>query len=207
MKRVSSLAICAAMGVAWTAPAFPAPAAGAGVQATSDSGAERAASGAVMVVERICIPLVQGANLNTIAKTARLRREHGQWVYRIDRSQRIELATPDPTNPNICGATIIHDVGAQPAIRQALDSWARSQTPPLRAIKDEVQTAGPLYLRTTSTWSGMSPRGEVGVVFAGERTLRGEPVHGDLGQSELLASLTPTASSPSPLTQTTPTSR
>jgi hypothetical protein len=122
-----------------------------------------------------------------------LRREHSNWVYRIDRKQSIELANPDPTNPRVCSATIIQDVGAQPAIRQALDNWARSQTPPLKAVKDAVQTVGPLYLRTTSTWSGSSA---LGVVFAGERTLQGKPVHGDLGQSELLASLTPVSSSP-----------
>jgi len=206
MRGVSILAFCAAMGVARAAPAFSVAGGGPGDRAvSSDPGAQRAAGGAVMVVQRICVPLVQGASLERIARIAGLRREHGQWVYRIDRNQRVELATPDPTNPHICGATIIHQVGAQPAIRQALDNWARSQTPPLQAIKVEVQTAGPLYLRTTSTWSGSSPRGAFGVVFASEKTLQGKPVHGGLGQSELLASLTPTL--PSSTTQAMPTSR
>lgn len=73
---------------------------------------------------------------------------------------------------------VIHEVGAEPAIRQGLDDWARSQTPPLQAVEDEVQASRRQYLRTTSTWSGSSPQGAIGVVFAGEKTLQGRPVDG-----------------------------
>jgi hypothetical protein len=147
-------------------------------------------------MRQVCLPLVQGGRLKAIASAAGLRNEHGHWIHPIDRRQHIELATPDPTNPRLCSATIIHEVGAQSTIRQALDNWARSQTPPLQAIKSEVQAPGPLYLRTTSTWSGSGPNGVIGVVFAGEKTLKGKPVDGDLDQSELLESVTPSIAAP-----------
>lgn len=193
MRGVFVLTVCAAIGVAAAAPTFGEPA-GPGpldAAARADLGAEGAAGAAVMVMRQVCLPLLQGARLNAIAPSVGFRQVHGDWVYPIGRNQRIELAAPDPTNPLLCSATIIHDVGAQPAIRQALDNWARSQTPPMKMVKDQVQARGPLYLRTTSTWSGADKGGDIGVVFAGEKTLQGKPVDGALDQSELLASLAP----------------
>ena len=190
MRSVSLVTICAAIGVAATTQALGRTPASAGPRDAA-AGAGRAAGAAVMVMRQVCLPLLQGARLDAIAPPVGFRLVHGDWVYPIDRNQRIELIPPDPTNPHLCSATIVHDVGAQPAIRQALDNWARSQTPPLKGVKDQVQARGPLYLRTTSTWSGAVKDGDVGVVFAGEKTLQGKPVNGDLDQSELLASLAP----------------
>ena len=61
MRGVSVLAICAAMGVTWAASTLARSPAGDGpspLKVSSDPGAERAAGGAVMVVQQICIPLV-----------------------------------------------------------------------------------------------------------------------------------------------------
>lgn len=196
MRGVSVLTMCALVGAVAASPVYAAAATPSPEPATTgaDPGAVLAAGAAVMVMQRVCLPVIGGAGFEGVVRSAGLENRHGQWVYPIDRRQRIEVSTPDPSNPHVCNATIIHDVGAQPAIRQALDNWARSRTPPLQAIKVQVQAPGPFYLRKTSTWSGSGPGGEIGVVFSGEKTLQGQPVDGDLDQSELLASVTPVAS-------------
>jgi len=196
MRGASVLTACVLVGAAAVSPAYAGAAVVAAEPATAavNPGAVLAAGAAVMVMQRVCLPVIDGAPLEGIARSVGLQNKHGQWVYPIDGRQRIEVSSPDPSNPHLCSATILHDIGAQPAIRQALDNWARSQTPPLQAIKVQVQAPGPFYLRQTSTWSGSSPRGEIGVVFSGEKTLQGKPVDGDLDQSELLASITPAVS-------------
>jgi hypothetical protein len=151
------------------------------------------AAAAVMMLQSVCLPLVEGGNLRSIAKANHLRQEDGQWTLVIDHQRRLELDPPDPANPHVCGATIHHSVGAGPAIRQAVDDWARSRSPALAAVKVGQTSTGPSYLRTTSTWQGPTPNGLVGVALSEEKTLSGEPVAGKLDQSEIEVSLTPKA--------------
>lgn len=143
------------------------------------------------LLQRVCLPLIDGGKLESVAKAAGLRRKDGVWALRIDRKRRLELDPPDVANPYACGATIIHGVGAGPAIHDAIDDWARSQTPGLTPVKVRQASTGAIYARTTSTWEGKNAKGDIGVVLSEEKTLQGRPVDGDLDQSTLILSLTP----------------
>jgi hypothetical protein len=151
------------------------------------------ASATVTMLQNVCLPLIEGGNLALIAKANHLRRKDGQWILIIDRKRRLDLDPPDTVNPHVCGATITHSVGSGPAIRQAVDDWARSRSPALTAVKIDQTSAGPTYLRTTSTWRGADPQGVLGVVLSEEKTLKGAPVAGNEDQSEIEISIAPKA--------------
>ena len=150
-----------------------------------------AASATIVVLQDVCLPLLQGGSLTQVARAAHLKTDGGQWFLPIAGKQRIELQLPDVANPHICGATIIDRAGDQPSILKAINAWGQMQTPAFAPIKVQQRSSGPLYLRTTSTWSAQTPARVVGLVFSQEKTLAGEPVLGDLDQSVLLASVTP----------------
>ena len=149
------------------------------------------AAAAVTLLQHVCLPLIKGGDLRTIAKTNHLRQEDGQWTLIIDHGRRLQLDPPDSANPHVCSATIYHSVGAGPAIRQAIDDWARTTSPALTPIKVDETSSGPTYMRTTSTWQGADPSGVVGVALSEEKTLSGAPAAGKLDQSEIEVSLTP----------------
>jgi hypothetical protein len=151
------------------------------------------AGAAVAMLQSVCLPLIEGGKLRSIAKANHLRQDDGQWTLVIDHKRRVELDPPDAANPRVCTATIIHSVGSGPFIRQAVDDWARSRSPALKEVKVDQTSAGPSYLRTTSTWQGADPDGVLGVVLSEEKTLNGTPVAGGLDQSEIEVSLTPKA--------------
>jgi hypothetical protein len=152
-----------------------------------------AAAAPVTMLRRVCLPLIQGGDLKSVAKSAGLKQVNGQWILRIDHRRRLELDPPDDANPHVCGATIIHGVGAQPAIRRAIDTWARARLIPLDPVKVEQPSTDLNYELTTSTWAGKTPKGAIGVALSAEKTLQGRPVGGDVGQSKLFASFTPNA--------------
>jgi hypothetical protein len=150
-----------------------------------------AATAAVTVLRDVCVPLLGGGDLKSVATGGGLKLQDGEWVLPIDGKRRVELQPPDQANPHLCGATITHRVGSQPAILSAVDAWAKSQSPPLQPVKVRQQSTGATSVRTTSTWQGQTAKGSLGVVLTERKTLTGAPVAGELDRSTLLASLTP----------------
>jgi len=147
---------------------------------------------AVMTVARdICLPLLRGGKIETVAKTTGLRNGRDGWVLPISGKRRIEVDPPGGANPTVCTATIIHDPGAGPSILAALTAWSATQTPALQALKTEEKAKGSLYQLTTSVWEGQIAGGDLAVVYAEDKTLDGKPVAGNLDQATLSVGLTP----------------
>ncbi len=159
-------------------------------QTDAGAGAPPSAPATVLVAGQVCLPLIEGAKLKPVAASVGMKQEKGEWILPIEGKRRIEVFPPDAGNPTTCSATITHGVGAQPAIRQALDLWAKSLTPPLTPVKIDVRTVGESYRRTTSTWEGPLAKGSVGVVLSEEKTLQGAPADGDLDRTTLFVGLT-----------------
>jgi hypothetical protein len=135
--------------------------------------------------------LLEGRDLSTIARGAGLKKKGDNWILPISGKRHIQLSPPTPGNPHVCGATIVHRVGGQPAIWRAVSDWALAQTPPLQPGQVNQSVTGPDYLRTTSTWYGTSGKSAEVIALSEEKRLDGEPVGGDTGQTELLISLKP----------------
>lgn len=180
-------------GLACVCALIASGAAGSSMAAVPAQPPSNAAVATAAVLQKVCLPLIQGQRLKDVAPSVGLRKDHGAWVLRIDRDRRVKVTPPDPTNPHVCQATIVHGLGAGPTIRAAVDEWARSRTPPLTPGKVDSISTGPQYQHTTSTWDGQASDGTIGVVLSEEKTLAGAPVDGRFDQAELLVSLTPQA--------------
>lgn len=152
-------------------------------------------SDAVMTtVKDVCLPLLKGAQIASVAKTAGLKNGRDGWVLPIAGKRRIEIEPPDGPNPHVCSATVIHAPGADDQIVKALTGWAASQTPGLQPVKSAEKATGPLYQLTTSSWSGKTADGVLGLSYSEDKTLDGKPVAGNLDQATLAISLTPSPS-------------
>jgi len=150
-----------------------------------------AARAAIATLEAVCLPLLRGADLKRTTAAGGFHQKDGAWVLKIDGERRVELQPPTNVNPHICSATIYSAVGGDSALRSAVDSWAGRQSPPLTPQKVNQTEAGPNYLRSTSSWSGQSAAGQIGVVLSEQHTAAGLPAAGNLDRSNMLVSLTP----------------
>jgi hypothetical protein len=157
-------------------------------QPTSDG---KGAAATLVAARDICLPVLEGAKIEAVAKTTGLRNRSDGWVLPIAGKRHIELSPPGGTNPHICEVTIIHQPGAGPAILDALRQWASSRSPPLQPTKTEQVATGAVYRLTTSTWEGNTAEGHLAVVYAEDKTLDGRPVAGNLDQATLTVALTP----------------
>lgn len=150
-----------------------------------------AAAATVSILQKVCLPLLQGGDLKKIGPAAGLQDRDGQWVLPIENRTRIELDPPDIANPHVCMATITYRPGANAVISAAVNAWTKSQTPPLQPVKIQQTSTSSTYLYTTSLWTARTPTGNESIVLSGKKTLLGQPILGDLGQTTLLVSLNP----------------
>lgn len=145
------------------------------------------------VLTEVCLPLLQGAPMDSVVKAAGLKKSRDGWGLTIAGQRRIEIDTPGGSNPHNCSATIIHDPAASDGILSALSDWAGKQTPPLQQIKKQEKATGALYLLTTSSWVGQTAKGDLALAYSEDKTLNGQPVAGALDQAYMTVSLTPAA--------------
>jgi hypothetical protein len=183
MPLSHAAALAAVAALAWSVPALAAPAAD-----------DRGAAAVMAVVTDVCLPLLRGAKVETVAKAAGLKNSRDGWMLPISGKQRIEIDPPGGANPHVCAATIIHDPSSGPAIVSALGDWSQMQAPALPPLKTQEKATGALYQLTTSSWEGMAAGGDLAVVYTEDKTLDGKPVAGALDQAALTVALTPSAS-------------
>jgi hypothetical protein len=150
-----------------------------------------AARAAVEVLQKVCLPLLDGQSIKAVAASAGLKANGGHWMLPMPGRTRVELDPPDFANPHVCQATLIHRTGVQDAIRAAVNDWARAQAPALSPEKVRQQVKSLDYQIVTSTWRGPAAKGVIGVALSEEKTPDGRPLEGNLDRSELYASLTP----------------
>ncbi|MDB5459899.1 MAG: hypothetical protein JWO72_1640 [Caulobacteraceae bacterium] len=154
----------------------------------------KGAAATLAVVKHVCMPLLTGAKIEDVAKTAGLRNGRDGWVLPIGGKRHIEIDPPGGANPHVCSATIIHDPNAGASIVDAITAWSGRQTPALQPLKTQEKVTGALYQLTTSSWIGKAAGGDLVVVYSEDKTLDGKPVAGNLDQASLTVGLTPSAS-------------
>jgi hypothetical protein len=149
------------------------------------------ASAVAKALEQVCLPLLHGQNLKSVAPAAGLKQIDSQWILPIDDKSRLELNPPGLASPHDCSATIFHPASSEDSTLGAINGWAKTQSPPLKPIKTREQTKGAVFMHTTSTWSAKSDKTSENVSFSEEKTLEGRPVDGDHDRSTLLVNLAP----------------
>jgi hypothetical protein len=143
------------------------------------------------MLEKVCLPLVQGAELHNVASSAGLRAKDGQWYLPVDGKGRALLEPPDAAIPHVCRARITHRLGAQASIGEALGVWAKTRKPPFEPVDILKPSVGAQFKRLASSWAGRTAGGSVDVVLSDLETLQGKPADGDLDQSVLIVGFSP----------------
>jgi hypothetical protein len=171
-----SLAVAATAGPAFsqnTAPVSGAP--------------SPAVAGMVKTLQQVCVPVLKGGALRAAASAAGFRLKDGQWVLPISGDRRIELAPPDEANPHVCSAAVYAKPDSQAALRQAVNTWAAAQSPPLALATEPPGAATPGW--STSSWRGQTPAGTLGVALGQAQPAQARSPA--VLESDLQVSLTP----------------
>lgn len=146
------------------------------------------AAAVVTAVEKICLPLVSGQGLQTIAASTGLEQRDGGWVERVEGKKQIRISPPGRANPNICTGEVLYDRDGQAPILAALDAWAQSKN--LTKGKAREESKGSDLQYRASSWFGPAPNGgTAAVVFTEQRELDGRSLAGDLDQAMLVVSV------------------
>jgi hypothetical protein len=159
--------------------------------ALSAASTDSTAAAVVTTVERICLPLIGGQGIQTVASTTGLNRRDGDWIVRISDRSQIRISPPGRANPTICTGEVVYPQGGEGPILEALDAWAAARSPAMTKSKSRAETrSGDLQYRA-SAWFGPSPTGTTAVVFTEQKELDGRPLEGDRDRAMLVVSVTP----------------
>jgi hypothetical protein len=141
------------------------------------------------MLDRVCAPLVRGANVKTTASTVGLRvNGDGYMILGQDNGRRMIIQPPTTANPNNCTMTVRYVAGEETAIAQGLDAWSQRRDPPLAPDKVAVQTPEDGGVSVVSTWLGYANGKAEGIVFILHNKTDGAPQGGHIGEAQLLYS-------------------
>lgn len=112
--------------------------------------------GAVVVnlLTKICLPLVNGGNIDTLAKAAGVVKDRRTEKYTVPLSQRpfqIVIEPQGQTNRDICEMTIRYAPGWDQAIIDGMNVWRFRHEPQLFLQRNDIGMYADLK-RTTTTW-------------------------------------------------------
>ena len=151
-----------------------------------------AAIGVVSALETICMPLVDGGDINKLTKAAGFRRSGDNWVMK-QKTYTLTLIPPG-SNPNQCHVDIIHPVDPEaPAkpIVVALHNWAAVTRGWTLYRNDKNVETGREF--TTRSWENDADGKHSALVLTTIRKADGSPSRGGADTSQMIYSATKTA--------------
>lgn len=146
----------------------------------------------VAAVEKVCLPLIGGQSLQTVAAAATAGAVRDNvWTASLPNRGEIRIRAPGAANPRVCSASISFSPGGHTAFIAALDAWAAAHAPPLRQLRrrDPSRTADLQYW--ISSWTGAGGGRTTNLVFTEQAELDGRPTDGALMEAVLLVNVTP----------------
>lgn len=145
----------------------------------------------VAAVEKVCLPLIDGQPLQTVAAATSGAVRDNVWTASLPNRGEIRIRPPSVANPKVCSASISFAPGGHTAFISALDAWAAGHAPPLRQLRrrDQSRTADLQYW--ISSWTGGAANRTVNVVFTEQAELDGRPTDGALMEAVLLVNVAP----------------
>ena len=169
--------------------ALAAPAGQAAAQTVSPDQRPPAAVALQSAIERVCLPVLGGEPMKTVASAAGVKANDSGWWLPAGGPQGVAILPPDSVNPNVCSLTVTYQAGPGAPLYDLLSRW--SQDHGLKPVKTKETSQGPSYARVTSSWEGRTSSGQMAVVLATEKQLNGAPVAGADNQANVLISVTP----------------
>jgi hypothetical protein len=148
-----------------------------------------AAIGVIGALENVCMPLVDGGNIDKVTKAAGYRKSGDNYVMK-QKTYQLTLIPPG-SNPNQCHVDIIHPVDPAGPIVVALHNWAAVSRGWTLYRNDKNVDSGQEY--TTRSWETDADGKHSALVFTTIRKADGSPSKGAADTSELLFMATKTA--------------
>jgi len=140
-------------------------------------------------LEKVCAPLVRGANIKQTASANSMRiNGDGDLVQGLEAGHRIVIQAPTTANPNNCTITVRYLAGEDGAIFDGIDAWAQRRDPPLAPDKVAAQSPEDGGVSVTSTWLGYANSKAEGLVFILHNKADGTPQGGHIGEAQVLYS-------------------
>jgi hypothetical protein len=141
------------------------------------------------ILDRVCAPLVRGANLKSTASSVGMRiNGDGDMILGQDGGRRMIVTPPSVANPNNCTITVRYVAGEEGAILEGLQAWTDRRDPRLAPDKTAAQSPENGGVSVTSTWLGYANSKAEGVVFILHNKTDGTPQGGHIGEAQVLYS-------------------
>ena len=202
--RMTSPQTAAPTGAPTAAPAAPTPPPPAGTTAGAAGSAPAAANaagpptlpttgdGAVVlsILQRVCVPLVKGANFDQLAKSAGMKKARGgAYVAALggDKAYNITIQPPG-SNSNVCQTDIHYALGAEQPIIAALNIYSFLHDPELMLQRNDYMVGGDNIKRITLSWEHYTDKESTGLVFVQLKSANGAALSGKYDQATLLYS-------------------
>ncbi len=148
-----------------------------------------AAIGVLSALETLCVPLVDGGDINKLTKAAGFRKSGDGYVMK-QKTYQLTLIPPG-SNPNQCHIDVVHPVDPAGPIVVALHNWAAVSRGWTLYRNDKNVDAGQEY--TTRSWETDADGKHSAMVFTTIRKADGSPSKGTADTSQLIYSATKTA--------------
>lgn len=178
-----------------TAPAAtPAPAPAAAAPApTSEAPPTLPTSGdgavIINVIEKICVPLVRGGDLNALAKTVpgmKYNKRDDVWTMPLggDRNYTLTIFSPG-SNKNVCRGEVHYALGQDAPIVSALNIWSFLHQPELILQANYVSTNADGLKRVQKSWEHLDTHSSIAVNFTTVSNPDDTPVNSRYATGEL----------------------
>jgi hypothetical protein len=163
-----------------TPPGAPAASTPAGAEATTAPPAAPAeppptlpttgdGAAIIQVLEKVCVPLVRGGNLDQLAAQlpgARKNRREGTWSMPLGGSRDYNITIEPPgVNKDVCLADVHYKIGGDDDIVKALNVWSFLHKPELILQANYVETDADGVKRTRKSWEHLESASSTAVNF------------------------------------------
>jgi len=164
----------AAPTTAAPAPATPDAAAPAPAAAEPPPSLPTTGDGAVVIslVEKICVPMVRGANLADLVKQnpalgLKLNRRDGTYVMPLggDKNYNITLSPPG-VNKDVCRGEVHYAIGGEKAIVSAVNVWSFLHQPELLLQANYVAVDPDGIKRVRKSWEHLDATSSTAINFS-----------------------------------------
>lgn len=173
-----------------TPSAAPAPAAAPGAPAPTLP-TEGDGAAVLNILQRVCIPAVQGQSLDSLAKAAGLKKDKrsGAWVGPLGADRNYSIAVQaQGSNKNVCQTEIHYAVGQEKPIVHAMNVWAFLHQPEMPLQRNDFVVGEDGVKRITLSWEYYTDKVSTGLVLVQQKKADGSPLNAKFDTATLLYS-------------------
>ena len=141
------------------------------------------------VINRVCKPLVQGGDLDTLAKGLgyKKNRRDGTWTAALQTKPYTLTIWPQGSNKDVCRLAVNYGIDQEKPIIVGLNIFSFLHRPELLQQRNDFVPATD-YKRITNSWEFFDDTQSIGLVFLQLKKPDGTPVNKNWDSGEILYS-------------------